>query len=74
MIPAEFGNLAARHKLVEIAEACRKEAKYSNWMAMNPASVQPVEADDGWHGDVAIITHNRVVGFTASIAGLSKAS
>ena len=44
MHPAEFGKLAARHNLVEIAEACRKEAKYSNWMAMNPASVQPVEA------------------------------
>ena len=24
--PAESGNLAARHKLVKIAEACRKEA------------------------------------------------
>ncbi len=26
MHPAEFGNLAARHKPVEIAEACRREA------------------------------------------------
>ena len=28
---------------MEIAEACWGEAKYSNWMAMNPASVQSVE-------------------------------
>ncbi len=41
--PAESEKLAARHNLVEIAEACRKEAKYSNWIARNPASVQPVE-------------------------------
>ena len=28
MYPAEFRKLAARHNLVEIAEACRKESKY----------------------------------------------
>ena len=44
MNPAESGKLAARHNRVEIAEACWGEAKYSNWMAENPASVQPVEA------------------------------
>ena len=27
--PAEFGNLAARYNLVEIVEACRREAEYS---------------------------------------------
>ena len=43
MNPAEFGKLAAKHKLVKIAEACRREAKYPNWIAMNPASFQPVE-------------------------------
>ena len=41
MNPAEFGNLAARHNFVGIAEACRKEADactmdgirncYSDW-------------------------------------------
>ena len=43
MYPADSAKLAARHNLVEIAEACRKEAKYSNWIAVNPASLQPVE-------------------------------
>ncbi len=42
-LPAESGNLAARHNLVKIAEACWGEAKYLNWMAVNHASVQPVE-------------------------------
>ena len=31
--PAEFGKLAARHKLVEIAEASRRESKYPQWMS-----------------------------------------
>ena len=43
MHPAEFGNLAARYNLVEIAEACRREAKLSKLDGQNPASVQPVE-------------------------------
>ena len=33
---AEIGNLAARHNLVEIVEACRREAKLLNW----PAGIQ----------------------------------
>ncbi len=33
MHPAEFEKLAARHNLVEIAEACRREAKLLNRMA-----------------------------------------
>ena len=44
--PAEFGNLAARHNLVEIEEACRKEAKLFKLASRNPASVQPVEIVD----------------------------
>ena len=33
--------IAARHNLVEIAEACRKEAKYSQWLGafyLHPAN------------------------------------
>ena len=57
--PAEFGNLAARHNLVEIAEACRREADGFTMepaavnatftvevLAKNPASVQLVEIVD----------------------------
>ena len=36
--PAEFGNLAARHILVEIAEACRREA---DACTMEPPPVRP---------------------------------
>ena len=43
MHPAEFGNLAARYNLVEIAEACRREAKLSKLDGQDPASIQPVE-------------------------------
>ena len=32
----ESGKQAARHILVEIADACRWEAKYSNWIAGIP--------------------------------------
>ncbi len=57
MHPAEFRKLAARHNLVEIAEACRREADGFTMepaavnatftvdeLASNPASIQPVEA------------------------------
>ena len=44
MNPAESGKLAARHYLVEIAEACRREADIGT-MERNP-SVQPVERAD----------------------------
>ena len=43
MHPAEFGKLAARNNLVEIAEACRREAKLFKLDGQDPASVQPVE-------------------------------
>ncbi len=36
MHPAEYGKLAARHNLVEIAEACRGEA---DGFTMEPAAV-----------------------------------
>ena len=45
--PAESGKLAARHNLVEIADACRREAKLFKLDGMNPASVQPVEVVAG---------------------------
>ena len=32
MNPAEFENLAAKHNLVEIVEACRREANYTQKM------------------------------------------
>ena len=35
-LPAEFRKQAARHNLVEIAEACWREAKLLNW----PAGIQ----------------------------------
>ena len=46
MHPAEFGNLAARYNLVEIAEACRREAKLSKLDGQNPASFQPVATEN----------------------------
>ena len=46
MHPAEFGNLAARYNLVNIAEACRKEADVFKLDGRNPASVRLVEAAD----------------------------
>ena len=41
--PAESGKLAASHNLVEIAEACRREAD-----AYLAVSGQPVESDSRW--------------------------
>ncbi len=35
---------AARHNLVEIAEACRRESNLFKLDGQDPASVQPVEA------------------------------
>ena len=39
MNPAESGKLAARHNLVEIAEACRREAVAWQWMGFEIDSV-----------------------------------
>ena len=34
MHPAEFGTLAAKHNLVEIAEACRREWTLAQWLGL----------------------------------------
>ena len=55
MNPAEFGKLATRHNLVEIAEAFRREANLSKLDGRNPASVQPVEVASWREADVGTV-------------------
>ncbi len=65
--PAESGNLADRYILVEIADACRREADACQW-SLNP-SVQPVE----WKRPLAVkiwTTHTHPL--TQAVAAIAR--